>query len=45
MNHAEAVATLLAAGSPFEIVVETVHGRPTEVFKTRERSMREKGGG
>jgi long-chain acyl-CoA synthetase len=42
MNYQEAVALLTVAGSPFEIVTETVRGRPMKVFKTRERSMREK---
>jgi long-chain acyl-CoA synthetase len=42
MNHTEAAALLLAAGSPFELSVETVRGREMKVFKTRERSMREK---
>jgi long-chain acyl-CoA synthetase len=42
MNHAEAAALLLAPGSPFELSVETVRGREMKVFKTRERSMREK---
>jgi long-chain acyl-CoA synthetase len=42
MNHAEAAALLLVAGSPFELSVETVRGREMKVFKTRERSMREK---
>ncbi|HET6340512.1 MAG TPA: class I adenylate-forming enzyme family protein [Polyangiales bacterium] len=42
MNHAEAAAILQAAGSPFELATETVNGRTAKVFKTRERSMREK---
>jgi len=42
MNHAEAAAILQAAGSPFELATETVNGRAAKVFKTRERSMREK---
>ncbi len=42
MNHAEAAAILQVAGSPFELATETVHGRPTKVFKTREKSLREK---
>jgi long-chain acyl-CoA synthetase len=42
MNHAEAAAILLAPGSPFELTTEAVYGREMQVFKTRERSMREK---
>lgn len=42
MNHAEAAVILQAAGSPFELTTETVQGRPMKVFKTREKSMREK---
>jgi long-chain acyl-CoA synthetase len=42
MNHVEAAAVLQAAGSPFELATETVNGREMTVFKTRERSMREK---
>jgi len=42
MTHDEAAALLLAAGSPFELTTESVRGRAMKVFKTRERSMREK---
>ncbi|HKU44508.1 MAG TPA: class I adenylate-forming enzyme family protein [Polyangiales bacterium] len=42
MDHAEAAAILQAAGSPFELAKEEVAGRLCTVFKTRERSMREK---
>lgn len=42
MTHAEADALLQAAGSPFELTTERVLGRDVKVFKTRERSMREK---
>ena len=42
MNHDEAAAILQAAGSPFELTTEIVSGREAKVFKTRERSMREK---
>jgi long-chain acyl-CoA synthetase len=42
MDHAEAAAILQAAGSPFELAKELVGGRECTVFKTRERSMREK---
>src|SRR5262245_50649242 len=42
MNHAEAAVILQAAGSPFELATETVQGRPMTVFKTREKSLREK---
>lgn len=42
MNIEEARALLEAPGAPFEVVIEDVLGRPTPVFKQRERSMREK---
>ena len=42
MNHEEAADVLLGAGSPFELTTEKVGGREVKVFKTRERSMREK---
>ena len=42
MDYAEASALLLAPGSPFEITTELVLGREVKVFKTRERSMRDK---
>jgi long-chain acyl-CoA synthetase len=42
MNHAEAAQLLQAPGSPFELTTEEVNGRAVKVFKTRERSMREK---
>jgi len=42
MTFAEATALLQAAGSPFELTVERVLGRDVKVYKTRERSMREK---
>ncbi|HET8936875.1 MAG TPA: class I adenylate-forming enzyme family protein [Polyangiales bacterium] len=42
MTYAEATTMLQAAGGPFETVNEQVLGRNVKVFKTRERSMREK---
>jgi long-chain acyl-CoA synthetase len=42
MNYDEAALLLQAAGSPFELTTEKVGGRDVKVFKTRERSMREK---
>jgi long-chain acyl-CoA synthetase len=42
MNYDEAAVLLQAAGSPFELTTEKVGGRVVKVFKTRERSMREK---
>ena len=41
-SYEEVLARLTAAGSPFELGVETVHGRPCRVFAKRERSLREK---
>ncbi len=41
-SYEEVVASLTGPGAPFEIVTETVYGRPVKIFKTRERSMREK---
>jgi len=35
------VAQLMAPGAPFEIVIEDVVGHPTQVYKTRMKSMRE----
>lgn len=42
MTYAEATTLLQAAGGPFETTIEQVLGRDVKVFKTRERSMREK---
>ena len=42
MTYAEATTLLQAAGGPFETTFEQVLGRNVKVFKTRERSMREK---
>ena len=42
MDYAEARALLEAPGMMFEVATEDVLGRPTLVFKQRERSMREK---
>ncbi|MDJ0850869.1 MAG: class I adenylate-forming enzyme family protein [Myxococcota bacterium] len=41
-THDEVVAGLTGPGGPFEIVQETMQGRPVRVFKNRERSLREK---
>ena len=40
-SYEEVVSGLTGPGGPFEIVTETVHGRPVKTFKNRERSMRE----
>lgn len=42
MKVEEVRALLEAPGQMFEVVTEEVNGRPTPVFKQRERSMREK---
>jgi long-chain acyl-CoA synthetase len=42
MEEAQARALLEAPGMMFEVATEEVLGRPTRVFKQRERSMREK---
>jgi acyl-CoA synthetase (AMP-forming)/AMP-acid ligase II len=41
-SYSEVVAQLTGAGAPFEVVTETVAGRPQKNWKNRERSMREK---
>ncbi len=41
-SYTEIVAGLTSPGAPFEIVTETMHGRPVKTFKNREKSMREK---
>jgi long-chain acyl-CoA synthetase len=41
-SYDEIVAGLTGPGGPFEIVTETIQGRPMKTFKNRERSMREK---
>ena len=41
-TYEEVVAQLTGPGAPFEIVTETVDGRPQKNWKNRERSMREK---
>ena len=41
-TYAEVTAQLTGPGAPFEIVTETVAGRPMKNWKNRERSMREK---
>jgi long-chain acyl-CoA synthetase len=42
MTYAEAAAILTGPGGPFELAKEVVNGRTVNVFKSRERSMREK---
>jgi long-chain acyl-CoA synthetase len=42
VNHDEARRILSAPGGYFELATEEVAGRPMQVFKQRERSMREK---
>jgi acyl-CoA synthetase (AMP-forming)/AMP-acid ligase II len=42
MTFDEAVAALTGPGAPFEVVTETVAGRPMRNWKNRERSLREK---
>jgi long-chain acyl-CoA synthetase len=42
MNYEQARAVLEAPGAMMEIAVESVQGRDVPVYKTRERSMREK---
>ncbi len=41
-SYAEVVQQLTAPGAPFEVVTETVGGRPQKNFKNRERSLRDK---
>jgi steroid-24-oyl-CoA synthetase len=41
-SYSEVVAQLTGPGAPFEVVTETVAGRPQKNWKNRERSMREK---
>ena len=41
-SYTDVVAQLTGPGAPFEIVTETVDGRPMKNWKHRERSMREK---
>jgi long-chain acyl-CoA synthetase len=42
VDRAQAAAILQAPGQPFELAREVVHGREVNVFKHRERSMRDK---
>jgi long-chain acyl-CoA synthetase len=42
MTYEEAVAALTGPGAPFEIIEETVAGRPLKNFKNREKDLREK---
>jgi long-chain acyl-CoA synthetase len=41
-RYDEVVRGLTGPGAPFEVVSETVQGRPMKTFKNRERSLREK---
>jgi len=41
-TYDEVAAGLTGPGGPFEIVVETMAGRPVKTFKNREKSLREK---
>ena len=41
-SYEEVVAGLTGPGGPFEVVEETMQGRPIRTFKNRERSLREK---
>ncbi|MCU0669452.1 MAG: AMP-binding protein, partial [Myxococcota bacterium] len=41
-TYEQVVAQLTGPGAPFEIVTESVEGRPQKNWKNRERSMREK---
>jgi long-chain acyl-CoA synthetase len=41
-RYDDVVRNLTAPGAPFEVVTETVLGRPMKVFKNRERSLRDK---
>ncbi len=41
-GYAEILAALTGPGAPFEVVRETLQGRPIRTFKNRERSLREK---
>jgi long-chain acyl-CoA synthetase len=42
LTYAEVLKQLTGPGAPFEVVTETVAGRPQRNFKNRERSLREK---
>ncbi|HXC53359.1 MAG TPA: class I adenylate-forming enzyme family protein [Candidatus Limnocylindrales bacterium] len=42
ITYEQIVEQMTGPGGPFEIVVETVGGRPMKNFKNRERSLREK---
>ncbi len=41
-SYDETVVGLTGPGGPFEVVEETMQGRPIRIFKNRERSLREK---
>jgi long-chain acyl-CoA synthetase len=42
LSYEQVVEQLTGPGAPFELVTETVDGRPQRNFKNRERSLREK---
>jgi long-chain acyl-CoA synthetase len=42
LAYSEVLARLTAPGAPFELAIETVHGRSARCFVQRERSLREK---
>src|SRR5215468_8092280 len=41
-RYEDVARALTAPGAPFEVVTETVRGRPMKTFKNREHSLREK---
>jgi len=41
-RYDDVARALTAPGAPFEVITETVRGRPMKTFKNRERSLREK---
>ena len=41
-SYEDLAANLTGPGAPFEVVTETIGGRPQRVFKNRERTLREK---
>ena len=40
-KYGELARNLTASGAPFEVITETVRGRPMKTFKNRERSLRD----
>src|SRR5262245_16686369 len=41
-RYEEVARNLTAPGAPFEVITETVRGRPMRTFKNRDRSLRER---